>query len=171
MNAERFFQRLQTLKVRDAMSAPVIHVSAHETMDAAAVAMLKHSISGAPVIDEQGKCVGLLSAFDFVKREARQRLDAKELDVASHRVVRHGSDSPLELSEVNDTLVSTNMTKAVQAISADTSLLQAAREMCATHIHRLPVLDEDGHPSGLISSLDIVSALLTAVDEQAENSA
>lgn len=168
MTNEGAIRRLLSLKVRDAMSTKVVHISAHESMDAAATEMVKHSISGAPIIDEQGACVGILSAFDFVKRDARQRQDPDELDFAKHMVVHGDNDAPLELSEVNDALVSSNMSKGVQAISAETPLITAAREMCATHVHRLPVLREDGHPEGLISSLDIVSALLNAVDEQAE---
>ncbi len=166
MSAQGAIKRLLSLTVRDAMSTPVVHVSVHEKMDAAAAAMMKHSISGAPVIDEQGRCVGLLSAFDFVKRDARQRRDSEEFDVAAHQVVHHGSNQSLELTDVDDTLVSANMSAAVQAIAADTPLLQAAKEMCVTHIHHLPVLGEDGHPRGMVSSLDIVSALLTALDEQ-----
>ncbi len=170
MTNEAAIQRLLSLKVRDAMSNKVVHISAHESMEAAATDMVNHSISGAPVIDEQGACVGVISAFDFVKREARQRQDPEELDYARHGVVRGDRDSPLELGEVNDSLVSSNMSKGVQAISAETPLITAAREMCATHVHRLPVLNENGHPEGLISSLDIVSALLNAVDEQGEHS-
>lgn len=170
MTNEGAIQRLLSLKVRDAMSNKVVHISAHESMEAAASDMVKHSISGAPVIDEQGACVGVLSAFDFVRREARQRQDPEELDYAKHGVVRGDRDAPLELGEVNDALVSSNMSKGVQAISAETPLITAAREMCATHVHRLPVLNENGRPEGLISSLDIVSALLNAVDEQEEHS-
>ena len=170
MSDRAIIQRLLSLKVRDVMSMPVVHVSAHESMEAAAAAMLKHSISGAPVIDEQGSFVGMLSAIDFMKRDARHRKDAEELDVVTHKVVHHGSNNPLELGEVNDTMVAANMTSAVQTISADTPLLQAAKELCALHVHRLPVLDKDGHPLGMIGSLDIVSALLNAVDEPAKGS-
>jgi len=168
MNTDGALQRLLSLKVRDAMSTHVVHVSANETMEAAAAAMVKHSITGAPVIDEQGACIGVLSAFDFVKREARYKASTGDLDFATHNVARESPDSPRELTEVNDALVSSNMSKGIQAISADASLLEAAREMCAEHIHRLPVLNKAGHPTGLISSLDIVAAMLGAVDEQVE---
>lgn len=168
MKPDGAIQRLLSLKVCDAMSTHVVHVSAHETMEAAAAAMVKHSITGAPVIDEQGACIGVLSAFDFVKREARYRQDPAELDFAKHNVAQTEDDGPRELTEVNDALVSANMSTGIQAISADASLLDAAREMCAGHIHRLPVLNRAGHPTGLISSLDIVAALLGAVEEHIE---
>ena len=36
--------------------------------------------------------------------------------------------------------------------------------MCAEHIHHLPVL-EDERPIGIVSTTDIVAALINAVDE------
>jgi predicted transcriptional regulator len=57
------------------------------------------------------------------------------------------------------------MSPAVQAIDPGASLLKAARVMCAEHIHRLLVLNESNRPVGVISTMDIVAALVNVVDE------
>jgi CBS domain-containing protein len=61
------------------------------------------------------------------------------------------------------------MAPAVQGIAAHTSLVEAGRIMCAQHIHRLPVLDDQGRPQGMVTSLDIVAAVVKAVEEQQQS--
>ncbi|MEO8495410.1 MAG: CBS domain-containing protein [Planctomycetota bacterium] len=128
--------RLKMLKVRDVMSQHVVEVSADVTMFEAADAFSQGDVSSAPVVDDQGQCVGMLSAADFIKRERP-----------------HSSD-----------LVSRYMSGALRSVAADELLLHAARMMLTQHIHHLPVL-EDGRPIGVISTMDVVSVLINAVDE------
>ncbi len=158
--------RLASLRVADVMSREVVSVEAHNTMAKAARVLLENHVSGAPTIDEQGRCVGVLSATDFVRREVVR--SGTERDVSGsieHLVEGSAKENPVEIEEVDDEIVAANMSTAVQAIAADMLVLQAAREMCVGHVHRLPVLDEHGRPQGVISSLDIVAALLNAIDE------
>src|SRR5262245_42031347 len=58
--------RLDSLRVADVMSRDVVVIHYHQTMTEAARVLTDHQISGAPVIDEQGRCIGILSATDFV---------------------------------------------------------------------------------------------------------
>ena len=57
------------------------------------------------------------------------------------------------------------MSPAVQSIDPDASLLRASRVMCAQHIHRLFVIDEKNHPIGVISTMDVVAAMVNVIDE------
>jgi CBS domain-containing protein len=134
-------ERLLTLRVSDVMTKNVICVSAQDTMTQAASTLRKHGISGAPVIDSQGRSAGVLSALDFVK----QRSDSSAIS---------GDDS-----------VSSQMTVEVHTIAANQSLMAAARLMCSKHVHRLPVLDEHQRPVGIITALDVVASLVHAIEE------
>jgi predicted transcriptional regulator len=69
---------------------------------------------------------------------------------------------PVRLS--ND-LVQYHMSSAVQTIEHNCSLLDAGRNMCGQHIHRLIALDERSAPVGILSSLDIVATVISAVEE------
>ncbi len=60
--------RLMTLKVKDVMTRKVICVAKNQRLSDAAGLFLEKGISGAPVIDEHGRCVGVLSAIDYVRR-------------------------------------------------------------------------------------------------------
>jgi len=77
--------------------------------------------------------------------------------------VRDESSDSLQIVADRDT-VNCYMASAVQSIAADASLLKAGRMMCTAHLHRVPVLDGE-RVVGIVSTMDIVAAMLNAVDE------
>lgn len=159
-------ERLLSLRVGDIMTRNVVQVPSHETMADAARLFAKHQVSGAPVVDEEGRCVGILSSADFVIREYENidqgRGPASGVD---HVLVQDRPGGPYHVEDVGEDMVSNHMTPAIQTTTASTPILEAARILCGEHIHRLVVLDDRGRPSGLISSLDLVAALIKAVEE------
>ncbi len=123
------------LTAADIMTSNCIVVSADQTMDSAAEQFLCHRVTGMPVVDSAGACVGVLSATDFIWHE------------------RSGTpDDPVRLY----------MTPKVWSVSPDERLDEVGRIMCAQHIHRIPVIDTAGQAVGIISALDIVALLVGA---------
>jgi CBS-domain-containing membrane protein len=125
-----------------------------------------HDVSAAPVVDEQGHCVGILSATDFLERDAdcgdghapgSQRFSCRLSGTTADRSLRI-------ISPVEDA-VSDWMTNAVQAVSPEASLAIAAKIMCAKHVHRLVVLDASQRVCGMVSTMDIAAALVNVLDE------
>ena len=114
-------------------------------------------VTGAPVIDSMGKCVGVLSASDFVGRDAGQH----ELQI----LTRTGPDQPYRIECLNENIVGSHMSPIVQTVDEDAELVIAARIMCVEGIHRLVVVDEQDRPVGIISTLDVTAALVNAIDE------
>ena len=139
-------ERLLSLRVADFMCRNVVTVSGAATMEEAAESFLRHKVSGAPVVDERGHCAGVLSATDFVRREVQSPPR------------RRGNGDLVEA-------VRTYMSPSVCSIDADATLIDAARGMCGKRVHRLPVLDARGKVVGVISSLDLVAAVVHAIEE------
>lgn len=137
MNA---IERLESLTVGDVMTEMVVQVGAHQTMGEVARTMRKHHVSLVPVVDEQGRAVGVISAYDFVLREAEPAEDSP--DLAADR-----------------------MTPSIRAVAPHDTLLEAARILFSEHLHRLPVLDGRGRPRGVVSTMDVISALVKSVEE------
>lgn len=160
--------RLRTLTVADLMSKAVTTVSANQTMGEAARTLAEREVSGAPVVDEAGKCVGLLSAHDFVRLERAREMEDGRLPAGatSHRLVKDRPEGPYRVEDLGGDRVTTYMSPAIQTIDARATLLEAARRMCAQHVHRLPVLDVQGRPLGMVTSLDLVAAIVNAVEEE-----
>ena len=61
--------RLLALRVSDVMTRPVVKVSEADSMAHAAAVMLTNKVSGTPVTDSTERCVGMLSAIDFMRRQ------------------------------------------------------------------------------------------------------
>ena len=61
-------ERLLSLRVCDVMSSTVVEVSVNASLAEAAALLVDNNVSGAPVVDESGRCVGVLSSTDFVVR-------------------------------------------------------------------------------------------------------
>jgi CBS-domain-containing membrane protein len=147
------------------MSRDVVAVSSRQTMAHVADLFVKHGISGAPVVDEQGRCVGIVSALDFVRRErALRRADQPLPDRRPCSPTDGGAERP-PAREAAEDLAGAHMTGAVQSVSPGASLYKAAQMMCVQHIHRLPVLDQEGRLVGLVTSMDVMSAMINAIDE------
>jgi CBS-domain-containing membrane protein len=160
-------ERLLSLRVSDVMNRGVVQVSQHDSLSQAAHTLAEKSISGAPVVDEQGRCVGVLSATDFVKRHAGRnpQRSASRLCGDEQQLSSPGPQGALNLAASGDELVCHHMSSAVQSVRAEQTLITAARMMCAEHVHRLPVLDDHGRVAGMLTSLDVVAALVHAVEE------
>ena len=153
--------RLYSLKVSDVMTRSIVELSASQGMYEAAAVFATHGVSSAPVVDEQGRCVGILSAADFLRRNC----GGDSQDIESHVLTQKNSESPLQLVSTGD-FVGAYMTDAVQSVEPGQPLLNAARIMCVGHLHHLPVI-EVHRLVGLISTMDVIAAMMNSFDEMA----
>jgi CBS domain-containing protein len=135
-------ERLLSLRVVDIMTRYVVTVSRDQKLSDAARLLIESNVTGAPVVDAEGRCVGILSATDFL---------------------RHHSQADGKLA--SDSLVHEHMSPNVQTISESETLTHAARRLCAGHIHRLPVVAANEQVVGWVSSLDLVAAMIHAIEE------
>ena len=123
-----------TFTARDLMSDPVVTIPQHLTLRAAARLMAREQISGVPVVDAEGKCVGILSAADFLALWARGE-------------------------GAGDEAVSRHMTADPVTTSPATPITELARMMLDAHIHRDVVVDKERRPLGVVSSTDVLAAV------------
>jgi CBS domain-containing protein len=63
---------LQTLTAGDLMNPDLVCLTQEMALSAAARQLLRNQIGGAPVVDAQGRCVGVLSTVDFLRLAERQ---------------------------------------------------------------------------------------------------
>lgn len=150
--------RLNSLKVADVMAPRLVTVSSHSNMGEAADLLCEKRISGVPVVDDRGNCVGILSASDFVHSKAEEAEVGYDYDSALSR-----QHFPLNDSVSHD-LVRNHMTPRVKTIEMDASVLDAARCLCDNHIHRLLVVNSENLPVGILTTLDLISTFVEVVE-------
>ncbi|HMO84963.1 MAG TPA: CBS domain-containing protein [Lacipirellulaceae bacterium] len=148
-------ERLEDLLVAHAMTRNVTVIPVDAVMAEAAKMLEEVGVSGAPVVDREGRCIGVVSAADFLRFHRDQAYR-----VMSRAKTDVGSEDGLPWDSVQR-----YMTVPVHYVSPAASLMDAAALMCVKHVHRLLVLDDAEAPVGLISTLDVVSAVVAAVDE------
>ena len=111
-------------------------------MDAVAM-LLKNKISGAPVVDKQGALVGILSELDCVNHIGHCAMT---------------SAPPLDVADL--------MTKEIQTVSPETTLLTLAHIFTTKRYRRLPVVNAQGRLLGQLSRRDLMRALFEIMKVQ-----
>lgn len=159
-------ERLLTLRVCDIMNSPVATVDETASMADAARILAEHQVSGLPVVDSQGRCVGIISTTDFAERECR-RAGAGIFEPQWSWQGAESDDSDEETRPRIDSQdqVGDHMSSLVQTVDENSPIMTAARLMCREHIHRLVIVDQNQVPVGVVSSLDLVAATVAAVEE------
>ena len=143
--------------VSNIMTRRVISVMPDELIDAAIELMLKHHISGLPVIDDKGMLVGIVTEGDFLRRP--------EIGT-EHKTGSRWRDAFFSFSKVTDNYVHTHgvkvkdvMTSNPVAVAEDTPLDEVVRLMETRNVKRLPVLRND-KVVGIISRANLMRALV-----------
>ena len=145
------------LTAADLMSREVVTIPEKMSLRGAAHRLINARISGAPVVDAEGRCTGVLSATDFVRRaecEARPAGGACSFD---HEPYSEWEVIDLEAVPVDE--VHATMTHDPVTVAPGVSISKLARMMLDAHIHRVIVVDADNRPVGVVSSTDVLAAV------------
>jgi CBS domain-containing protein len=144
---------------KDVMKADVLSVPPDLTVHELAGFLVEHEISGAPVVDNRGRLVGVVSLTDIAENDAL-RADARTEEATQVGRERRGEDLAGLRVRVTDLRVEDIMTPTAYSVSPDTSVAELAQAMVAGRIHRLLVTDK-GKLAGIVTSLDLLSLLVT----------
>lgn len=146
---------LVALTAADLMSRGLTVVSHNMSLRAAARVLSRNQISGAPVVDEAGRCVGVLSTTDFMRRLGH----VDHLFEAGPPKVGRICEWELAVEALPADPVRNCMTADPVTAGRSTSVSELARMMIDAHIHRVVVVDEAYRPIGIVSSTDILAAV------------
>jgi CBS-domain-containing membrane protein len=145
------------LTAEEIMSRDLITIPDKMSLRAAAHLLAESHVSGAPVADDTGRCVGVLSATDLVQWLDRGDQAAKRGPTASRGYCCEWE--VIELGALPADAVSCHMTTNLVTARPDARIAELARWMLDAHIHRIIIVDEMGKPIGIVSSTDILAAV------------
>jgi CBS domain-containing protein len=143
------------MKVSEVMTHRVVTVGSTATVADAATLMLKHGISGLPVVDRKGALVGMVTEGDLLRRSesGTERHRPRWLEfilgpgrLAKEYVGSHGR----KVAEV--------MTKEVATIGENANLDKVVELMERRRIKRLPVM-RGGKVVGIVSRANLLHGL------------
>lgn len=144
-------QRLLTsLKAVDLMTAPVELVDQEMDLVRAAALLAEKQISGAPVVDREGRIAGVVSEKDFL-REMGFGATPSFMQIATHCLNNKGCMiSNLRNRTIGDIMTRPPVTGTQEMTIGEISALFVDRQ-----INRLPIVDADGRPVGIVTRTDL----------------
>jgi len=141
------------------MTTKVISVSPKTKVLEALDLIVKHRITGLPVVDEEGKVVGVVSDYDLLAMDMSE-LYSQGMFPSLDQSWQAFRQVKLLMAKIEGKTVQDVMTTDPVIVRPNTSLDMAARLLLESKIRRLPVLDKDGKLVGVISRRNVlVSAL------------
>jgi CBS domain-containing protein len=121
---------------KDIMSNKLIVAKEGMNIEDAVKLLVNNKITGLPVVDAQGKMVGILSEYDIIARV--------------------GKGQKIDPTLFKDGIT---FTKIVESVQEDTSLQDILERFIQLKCRRLPVLDQDKRLVGIISRRDVMKVL------------
>ncbi len=144
--------------VSSVMTSHVVCVSPELSLDALTLMMLERGISGAPVVDEKGKPLGVVSKTDLLRRQG-SALEAAEVDAGPVKAGGYELDlgAGLHLTRLAEEIVEDIMMPMAFTIAETAPISQAAALMAHEGVHRLVVIGaRSGAVVGILSAIDLL---------------
>jgi CBS domain-containing protein len=136
--------------VKDVMSTHVIAARKGASFKEMAAKLREHRVSAFPVVDNDGKVVGVVSEADLLTKEV---LDGGNADLPGmiSGILQHKEQERAAGLTAGDL-----MTRPAVTVEPDDTVEHAARLMYVRRVKRLPVTDVAGHLVGIISRADVL---------------
>jgi CBS-domain-containing membrane protein len=148
------------LTAADLMTTPVRTIPHETSLREAAHLLTRDSISGAPVVDADGRCVGVLSSSDFVTWAGTNGNGKAVHFIAPWGEMINIDDSP-------DNEIRHYMTAQPVTVAPTAPIGELAQKMVGAHIHRVLVVVDQNRPHGIVTSTDILRAVARAAQKPA----
>jgi CBS domain-containing protein len=120
------------MKIENVMSRDVVACSIDDTLDVAVGLMWDRDHGAVPVVDGDGRVVGIVTDRDACMAAYTQALPLHEIPVT------------------------TAMADAVHTLRADDMLVDAERVMTEQQVHRIPIVDGEDRLVGMVSLADLI---------------
>lgn len=126
------------LKVSDYMTRNLITFTPNQTIESVMQAIIKHRISGGPVVNEKNELIGVISEGDCIKQISESRY----------------YNMPMQ-----DKTIEKHMAVNVETIDGNMNIFDAANKFLNAKRRRFPIV-ENGKLVGQISQKDVLKAAM-----------
>ncbi len=127
-----------SLKVSDYMSTSLVTFKPDQTIETVMQALIKHKISGGPVVNDKNELIGIISEGDCIKQISESRY----------------YNMPMQDKTIKDFMV-----ENVETIDGNMNIFDAANKFLEAKRRRFPIV-ENGKLIGLVSQKDILKAAM-----------
>ena len=148
-------------RVDEVMTTDVLAFSPDQNVQEAMAALVDRGVDGAPVVDDRGMVVGILSTGDLIVQESRLHLPTViSLFGASLELPSSQKHFEQDLAKALGSRVDEVMDSDPVTVAPGDSLETAATLLHDKEVSRLPVVDDDGRLVGLLARGDILRSII-----------
>ncbi len=146
------------LKAKDLMTDNVIAVTRDTPVRELAQILTNNSISGAPVLDNQQRLIGVVTESDLIYQNKRVHIPTAIAILDAFFFLESPDKMEKEMKKMAGSRVEDIFETDIVTVQQDTGLDEVATLMAEKHIHTLPVLDGD-KLVGVIGKSDIIRTI------------
>ncbi len=150
---------MSELRAKDVMESDVISVNSDDNLQSVSELFSSQQITGAPVVNESGALVGVISQSDllhFVSSDGESRRPENAYYIEGPFWYSELISDSLE--KLQGTIVAELMSPEVVSVGPDDRVGDVAITMRRKHIHRV-IVTEEGKVVGIITALDLLKIL------------
>lgn len=142
-------EKIEDIKIKDVMNESIKLLKENDPVSEARRIMRFHRWERLPIVDENGKCIGMISSIDILKnfyRFPKEKMGRED---------RAGKkENPLSLPVKN--FMETEFPK----INPDKTISEALKELLERKIKGVPVLDDNGYVIGIFERWYVLDKLV-----------
>lgn len=148
------------------MTTPVTVVRPEMPLEEAVGLLAEGEVSGAPVVDESGKLVGLLDDSDLLTSTSRLHAPTT-IELLGAYIPMPGEHRRYteELRHALARTVAELMDTHYPTVGPDATVEDVATAMVDHHVSRVPVIDDAGQVIGIVTRGDIVASMRAPIDD------
>jgi len=155
------------MQIKEAMQKDVIKFNELDKIVDVAQSFRENKISGAPVVNNENKVIGVISEGDIMKLLELHSPNLNLLLPAPFDLIempvrmKYGLDEIAEdMQKAGSTVIDQIMTRKVISIDSDRDIADAAKLMDSRNVNRLPVINKEGKLVGIVTRGDIIGAMV-----------
>lgn len=142
------------MKVKEIMTKDVVSVKLDDNAKDTLGLLLKMQISGLPVIDAQGKLIGM-----FTEKDVLRNILPSYIEKVGRFVYEENPKSiKKKFEDLANLTISQLMRKEVVSVDEDANLCEVAHLMLTQNVRRIPVLNKEKKVVGIVAREDIIKA-------------
>jgi CBS domain-containing protein len=147
------------LKAKDIMTTDVITVVPDTTIEELSRMLIKHKISGAPVVDDNGDLIGIVTENDLISQNKRLHIPTIMRLFDAYIVLESPARIEKEIKRMAASTVGEICTKNVITITENTPVDDIATIMSEKKVHLIPVV-EGKKIKGIIGKIDLIKGMV-----------
>jgi len=149
-------------RVKEVMTREVVRARRDTPFKEVARLLAEHRISGLPVVDDQGKVVGVISETDLLYHRVRQEPEHGHRRFHVPRLTR--SSRPAT-AKAGARTAEQLMTRPAFIVAPAQYVTDAASMMDRHHVSRLPVVDDEDRLVGIVTRGNLLKVFLRPDEE------